>query len=106
MKRILAGICLVAGFSFAAVAQENAAKSETYPYHTISKDVQRLQFRNVEFTPARITTGDLLTVSSKGVSRISASRSAATPSNVQLKGMPSHVISKGVARMQYEKNNN
>ncbi len=103
MKTIIAGICFVAGFSFAATAQDGASKSERYPHHIISKDVQRLQFRNAEYKPARITTGDLNAVSSKGIARVVAKSSSHTYTNVQMKGMPSHVISKGVARMQYER---
>jgi hypothetical protein len=103
MKKVIAGFCIVAGFTLPALSQDGNVKKETYPVHIISKEVQRLQFRDTEYTPAQVTTGDVAFVSSKGVNQLNAKRSVKTYAAVKRDGMPSWVISKGVARMQYEK---
>jgi hypothetical protein len=102
MKKIIAGLYLIAGVSLNVFAQEGKTKTN-YPYHLISKDVQRLQFRNYEFVPARISTGDLATLSSKGVNQINAKKATQQTGTVVTGGTPSWVISKGMARMQYER---
>src|SRR4051812_46199918 len=102
MKRTVILLSLVVA-GCVAYGQQEPQKSN-YPYWTISKDVQRYQYRNVQFQPAVINTADVAGMSSKGVSQILKKRNTATGS-VLLTGMPSHVISKGVARMQYEKTN-
>ena len=103
MKKLMACLCLTAGFALTTFAQEREITRETYPYHTISKGVQQLQFKNTTYVPAKITTGDLATVSGKGVNKFSTRRSNDFTA-VQMTGTPSWVISKGVARMQYERN--
>jgi hypothetical protein len=103
MKKAMILFCLTLAATF-AYAQHGATKSN-YPYQTISKDVQRIQYRNVQFQPATIKIGDVAQFSTKGISRVQ--RKQTTPSiEVKMNGMPSHVISKGVARMQYERNGN
>lgn len=104
MKKVIAGICLVAGFALPAFSQDGNVKKERYPAHIITKDVQRLQFRNTEYAPATVTTGDVAFVSTKGVQQVNAKRVSRTAAVVKRDGMPSWVISKGVARMQYERN--
>jgi len=101
MKKIIAGLCLIAGVSLNGFAQEDKTTTN-YPYHLISKEVQRLQFKKYVFVPARISTGDIATLSSKGIHQINAKRTQQT-GTVTMGGTPSWVISKGVARMQYER---
>jgi hypothetical protein len=101
MKKLVLGLCLATGISIASFGQQK----NSHPYRAISKDVQRLQIKSEWYEPARITTGDVTAISSKGVHQINARRSARHTGSVQMNGTPSWVISKGVARMQYEKNN-
>ena len=99
MKKLVLGFCVVTGASMVSFGQANDRQ-----HPTISKDVQRLQIKDEWYKAALITTGDVAAVSSKDVHRISKKDKARTPS-VRTGGTPSWVISKGVARMQYEKNN-
>lgn len=102
MKK-LSIIFFLSGFvAFAAQAQDNKERQDNYPYWTVSKGVQRMQFKDVTFLPARITTGNGGWVTSKGVHRTAASEVAS--GTVVKTGYPSWVISKGVARQQYERN--
>jgi hypothetical protein len=97
---------VVLGFVFVAsgaFAQERVQKKSNYPYWTISKDIQRAQYKDIVRESATITTGDVSMFGSKGINKINARPSR--KELVSMKGMPSHVISKGVARMQYEKTN-
>jgi hypothetical protein len=87
---------------YAASAQTEERK-DSYPSWTISKDVQRLQFRQVAYVPATITTGSAVPVVSKGVQQISVRKAARPSVRITTTGTPSWVISKGVARMQYER---
>jgi hypothetical protein len=104
MKKIIVGLCLVAGVSLNGFAQEDKTTT-SYPYHLVSKEVQRLQFKKYVFVPARISTGDITTLSSKGIHQMNAKRTATERTGtVTMGGTPSWVISKGVARMQYERN--
>lgn len=100
MKKLVLGLCVMMGASIVSFGQQ--ANDRQYP--AISKDVQRLQIKDEWYKPARITTGDVTAVSSKGVNRISKKAETRTTS-VRTGGTPSWVISKGVARKQYEKNN-
>lgn len=104
MKK-LSIIFLLSGLvAFTAQAQENKERQDNYPYWTITKGVQRMQFNNVTFLPAKITTGNAGWVTSKGVHRAAATSEVAS-GTVAKTGYPSWVISKGVARQQFEKNN-
>jgi hypothetical protein len=77
----------------------------TYPIWTVSKPVQALQFRNSVFRNARIYTGNAWTLT-KGIHQSQLMRSERlTTHKVKFGNVPSAVISKGVARMQYERNN-
>jgi hypothetical protein len=78
---------------------------ETFPIHTISKDVQKIQFRGAAYKPSTMTTGNLENVASKGVAKIQRRQQPENPVIIIKGGTPSHVISKGVARMQYEREN-
>lgn len=101
MKKLVLGLCLVTGANLVSFGQQ--ANDRQYP--AISKDVQRLQIKDDWYKPARITTGDVAAVSSKGVHQISTKDQTPGTTAVRTGGMPSWVISKGAARMQYEKNN-
>jgi hypothetical protein len=103
MKKLILGLCLVTGVGMVSYGQQK--QKNDYPYRAISKDVQRIQIKSDWYEPASITTGDAAAVSGKGISRIHAKPSARSAAQVQMNGTPSWIISKGVARMQYEKNN-
>lgn len=94
----LFGLMIASTFTF---AQAREGKTSNYPYWTVSKEVQRFQHRDEVFQPATIRVGNV--VSSKGVSQVASHRQQAGRVAVVMNGTPSHVISKGVARMQYEK---
>lgn len=98
-------ICCFSLLVGATYAQKSAIKKSNYPYWTISKDVQRLQFKDTEFQPALVSTGNSQWVTSKRVIQQDA-RAARPSGKVAMTGTPAHVISKGVARMQYENRNN
>lgn len=91
----------VAGVMFAASAQSGEKKDNAPVW--ISKDVQRLQFRETGYTPAVVTTGAAGPVVSKGVAAASARRAARPAVRIVTGGTPSWVVSKGVARMQAER---
>jgi hypothetical protein len=99
MKKMIFTLSLmIAGFALYA---QDEPKAERFPIHTISKDVQKIQFRNSVYVPSAAVAGEnpQLTVS-KGVYRNQSSR---VYGRIKTTGTPSHVISKGVAKMQYEK---
>jgi hypothetical protein len=102
MKKVMIGFCLGVFASISAFGQTPASeKTTTYPYWTISKDVQRMQFRGYQMEMPIVKTGNAI-FSSKGVHRFATKQEAS--GTVRMTGMPSYVISKGVARMQYERN--
>jgi hypothetical protein len=98
MKRLITLFPIFFAAATAAVAQ----RIESYPLHTISKDVQKIQFRDNTYEPSRIITAHLLP-SSKEVTRIQKRSDQKSPVVVAMTGMPSTVISKGVARKQFER---
>ena len=83
-----------------SVQAQDESKKNSYPFWTISKDVQRIQYKNIQFTPSRVVTGNGQWVISKGVHQAQEAPAAA---NVQTGGRPTWFISKGVARFQAEK---
>ncbi len=100
MKRILLILSFVAiGFTMNA---QDEPQTERYPYWTISKGVQQIQFKNKKYVPATAVTGDNAIVYSKGVHKVSKQESTVT-GRVQTGGTPSWVVSKGVARVQMSK---
>jgi hypothetical protein len=106
MKQLILILGLAVCVTANTVAQ-NVTKKDSYPYWTLSKEVQRFQFKDVEYTPSVIATGNMLFTSSKGVQRISDKGQVTEKAGrVAFTGTPSWVISKGVARMQYERVNN
>lgn len=69
----------------------------------LSKDIHKMQFRKsgIEISEVRTSMSGLSI--SKHVQYVSPNRSYQRGGKVSLSGMPASVISKGVARMQYEK---
>ena len=98
MKTILSIICLTAACAFSASAQ--SAPTESYPYWTISKSVQQLQFKNKQYVPSTIYTGDNNWAISKGVQRMNQSSTA--QQKLKTGSRPTWYISKGAARFQAE----
>jgi hypothetical protein len=102
MKALPIIALLVVFGGFQAVAQTATEKSN-YPYHTISKDVQKIQFKNVEHVPAKITMTSPAMTQTKGTAQILAKNEGTERKMVRV-GYPAWTISKGVARRQFEKN--
>jgi hypothetical protein len=94
-------LILAFGLFFFSKVTTYGQQSTSYPYWSISKDVQKMQFKNKRYTTADITTSTSFP-SSKGVAMIVTRNERRTAGRVKMEGMPSNVISKGVARMQYE----
>ncbi len=101
MKKLGLMMFLVGCMTIAASAQTGDKKDNAPIW--ISKDVQRLQFRETGHTPAVVTTGTAASVVSKGVAAANARRTARPAVRVVTGGTPSWVVSKGVARMQAER---
>jgi hypothetical protein len=103
MEKILIITGLFTILAFNANAQRTKG---TYPYWTIGNELQKMQFRNVTFVPSVIVThrGPL---SSKGIAEFqNRPTRRIRPTKVTMNGgTPSWIISKGVARIQYEKTN-
>lgn len=97
MKKIALTLAFAVLGIVAAQAQDS--KSDNYPVWSISKGVQQLQFKNVAFVPAKITTTNQVLVS-KGVQSIHQQNEV--KGKVVMAGTPAWTISKGVARFQYE----
>jgi hypothetical protein len=98
MKKIALILFLAGTTSFYAQAQDQV--KDSWPAWTISKDVHRIKFKNIAYTPAAIKSGNSDWVISKGVHRAKASTAAG---NVSTSGYPTWTISKGVARQQAER---
>jgi hypothetical protein len=98
MKKLALMMFLVGCATVASFAQTGDQNDKAPIW--ISKDVQRLQFRETGYTPAVVTTGTAGAVVSKGVAAASARRSARPAVRIFTGGTPSWVVSKGVARMQ------
>ena len=96
-------ICaLIVGFlGFNAMAQ-NTNKKTNYPYHTISKEVAKLPFKNIEHVPAKITLVSPAVTQSKGLVKNFVKEESETRTVTRV-GYPAWTISKAVARRQYEK---
>ena len=92
-----------AGFVTVVTNAQDTPKKNRYPYWTISKDVQRIQFKNSVYVPATISTGGNVPAS-KGVQQLRASHSPKRTGIVSTNGYPSWTISKGAARFQAQKN--
>ena len=96
MKRVLI-LPLLALCSLTAFAQ-----SENTNPAWISKDVQKIQYRNSPIASSVVTTAARPLVS-KGVAVIANRQTSAATSRVAMTGTPASVISKPVAKQQYEK---
>ena len=92
---------LFIAFSFISAAAL-AQQTESYPTWTISKDVQKIQFRNSLYTPADVKTATTLPYA-KAIATLNNRQSQKESVAVRMDGMPSSVIQKGVARAQYER---
>jgi hypothetical protein len=95
MKKIVA----VIGFCLSAIIVVHAQQKD--PALVNLKEVQKLQLRKSAFVPARVESGSLFHIS-KAVQLLNIPATRVRP-EVQMTGTPSSVISKGVARMQYER---
>lgn len=98
MKKILTLALLLGTISLTANAQRSTSN---YPYWAVTKEVQKHQFRNVLYSPANVTTAGVI-VTSKGIANFQANREVRSTAKVKMQGTPSFVVSKGVARKQYE----
>lgn len=95
-------LVMVVSTTLATQAQE--VKSDSWPYWTVSKDVQRLRAKNVEYKPAEIRSGNADWAIAKGVHRVKqAPQTTPGGRQVAMTGYPTWTISKGVARHQAEK---
>lgn len=102
MKKSFLLLMLITGtFAIANAQDQTKNKKDSWPAWTISKDVQRMRFKNVEYTPTVIRTGNADWTVAKGVHRRSAEPATG---NVSTSGYPTWSISKGVARQQAERN--
>jgi hypothetical protein len=99
MKKYLLILSLLAISVIQVMGQSAAKYKSNYPYWTISKDIQRHQFRDVLYVPAAPATGDVAWVASKNVTHINRQRTFLSRP-VKMGGTPVHVVSKGIARMQ------
>jgi hypothetical protein len=85
----------------AAVMASGAAFGQSRHSAIVSKDVQRFSMGKSSFVPARIVTTSL-PLTQKSVQLIGRRFSEPEVVQVKMTGMPPYVISKGVARMQYQ----
>ena len=97
MKKLIGTLLLLSIAATAGLAQEKE-ESSNYPYWTISKEVQRMQYKAVQFTPVVVTTGGASAIT-KEVQKINYQPAKVV--TVKMTGTPPHVISKGVARRQF-----
>ena len=102
MKASTITVIIIFFLGFGAMAQSSREKSN-YPYHTISKAVQKIQFKNVEHVPAKITMVSPVTTQIKGTAQILTKNEVAVNRKLVRVGYPAWTISKGVARRQFEK---
>lgn len=102
MKSVLLASILSLSVSVVLGQDSTSAETTTYPIWTISKAVQKIQFRNSVFKNARVYSGNAW-ILTKDVHRLQLVRRARLRTHViKLGNTPSSIISKGVARMQYE----
>jgi hypothetical protein len=99
MKKI--GLILAFAVSTTLATQAQEVKSDSWPYWSLSKDVQRTRFKNVRFEPVQIRSGNNDWAVSKGVQRVQQAP-AAPAGKVNMGGYPTWTISKGVARWRAE----
>lgn len=85
-----------------AMAQSSNEKSN-YPYSTISKEVHKIHYKNVEHVPAKITMANPSLVQSKGTAQIFNKNIKPESRSLVRGGYPAWTISKGVPRRQFEK---
>ena len=102
MRTVL--LVIMAGFTWAtASGQDSLTYETTFPIWSISKPVQQLQFKDTAFRPARVYTGNAW-IMTKDVHQLQLLRGKRYPHyKGRLTDTPASAISKGVARMQYER---
>lgn len=96
-------IKLLALFFLAPVFMATAQKTEkqdSYPYWAISKDIQRVQYKNTLHIPVKIALGDVRSSVSKSIHR---NNGPVRQGTVSTTGYPTWTISKGIARQQAER---
>jgi hypothetical protein len=102
MKTIL--VALFFTMASASAFGQDSLNQVTYPVWSISKPVQKLQYRNSVFKGARIYTGNAW-VLTKDVHQLQLVRNGRLETHrVKTGTSSSSFISKGVARMQYDRN--
>lgn len=99
MKKLGLILAVVVGTTLATQAQEE--KSDSWPYWSVSKDVQRTRFKDVRQAPVQIRSGNADWAISKGVHRVQQAP-AAPAGKVAMGGYPTWTISKGAARWRAE----
>ena len=67
IKKFVFIVALVTSATLATQAQE--VKSDSWPYWAVSKDVQRVRFKDVRLVPIQISSGNADWAISKGVHR-------------------------------------
>ena len=98
MKKLIGTAALSVFVCIAAMGQHEASR-----FPALSKDVQKVQVRKNERYSTRIVTVNLPN-SSKSVQMVPRDRARPVRiREVTLGGFPAHVISKDVARMQFER---
>ena len=103
MKVLAAIVVFICFLGVDAVSQASNEKSN-YPYSTISKEVHKIQYKNVKHVPAKITMVSPSLVQSKGTAQLLNKNVKSENRKLVRVGYPAWTISKGVARRQFEKN--
>jgi hypothetical protein len=100
MKKLFFILSLLGVGFTSTFAQNIETKKDNYPYWTISKEVMRMQFKNVKQVPATITTGNSSWIYAKGLQQHHAKYYTTNTGRVVMTGTPVWVISKGVATLR------
>lgn len=100
MKQTLLISMIVVAASIVSFGQDN---KNTFPSPVISKEIHRVGLSKTAYVPVVLVTGQEVQAS-KAIARLN-SKSIGKTRLVVTDGMPAHVISKGVARMQVERKN-
>lgn len=99
MKQLMLTAIILVAASVVSFGQQSENSLPTY----VSKDVHRVQLASAALIPAVLVTGETFHAS-KAIARLNQPTGAKQTAIVTT-GIPAHAIQKGVARMQYQKNN-